>query len=93
MTDYAVDESERFRRDLADFSPALRLRFEVKLRTHLYPFLRARPHVGPNIRLLQGVDPPIWRYRIGDYRVFYTIDDTRRIVSMLAIKHRREAYR
>ena len=93
MSDYGVEESERFRRDLAALPRGLRGRFESKLGTHLYPHLRRHPHVGPQIRRLQGADPPIWRYRIGDYRFFYAIDEKRRVVSMLTIHHRREAYR
>ena len=38
-------------------------------------------------------DPNIFRIRQGDYRVIYTIDDTNRIVEVLAIAHRREVYR
>lgn len=34
-----------------------------------------------------------WRVRVGDYRILYEIDDTRKIVHVLHVKHRREAYR
>lgn len=34
-----------------------------------------------------------WRLRVGDYRVLYEINDTRRLVRILHVKHRREAYR
>jgi mRNA interferase RelE/StbE len=34
-----------------------------------------------------------WRIRIGDYRVVYDIDDTRRRVRIFRVKHRREVYR
>lgn len=34
-----------------------------------------------------------YRMRVGDYRVLYTIDDSGRVVAILAIEHRREAYR
>ncbi len=34
-----------------------------------------------------------WRIRMGAYRVIYEIDDTARIVDIIAIRHRREAYR
>lgn len=36
---------------------------------------------------------PEWRIRVGDYRLLYSIDDMRRIVTVLTISHRREAYR
>ena len=35
----------------------------------------------------------IWRFRIGDYRILYMIDDGLRIVSVLAVRHRKDVYR
>jgi mRNA interferase RelE/StbE len=34
-----------------------------------------------------------WRIRVEDHRVIYDIDDDRREVVLLAVLHRREAYR
>jgi mRNA interferase RelE/StbE len=34
-----------------------------------------------------------WRIRQGDYRVLYDIDDNQKTVTVLHIRHRREAYR
>ena len=34
-----------------------------------------------------------WRIRIGDYRVVYEIDDARKQVKILRVRHRREVYR
>ena len=33
------------------------------------------------------------RFRVGDYRVIYAIDDSNRAVYILAVGHRREVYR
>ena len=41
--------------------------------------------------MLVGEDN-LWRIRIGDYRVIYTINDQSRVVTILLIAHRREAY-
>jgi mRNA interferase RelE/StbE len=41
---------------------------------------------------VQGADN-LWRIRLGDYRVLYTIDDQVRIIDILAIRHRSDAYR
>ncbi len=35
----------------------------------------------------------LWRVRIGDYRVIYAINDVSRLVDVLVIRHRRDAYR
>ena len=33
-----------------------------------------------------------WRIRVGEYRVVYTIDDTKGVVDIGRVRHRREAY-
>jgi mRNA interferase RelE/StbE len=35
----------------------------------------------------------LWRLRVGDYRVVYTIDDSAKIIDIIAVRHRREVYR
>jgi mRNA interferase RelE/StbE len=35
----------------------------------------------------------LWRIRQGDYRIVYSIDDSKRAVTILRIGHRREIYR
>lgn len=34
-----------------------------------------------------------WRLRLGDYRVIYEIDDTRHLVTVVHVGHRRDVYR
>jgi len=36
---------------------------------------------------------PLYRIRVGSYRVLYEIDDRKRHVTVTGIRHRREAYR
>jgi mRNA-degrading endonuclease RelE of RelBE toxin-antitoxin system len=44
-----------------------------------------------NVKKLQGLDPPEYRLRVGDYRVrFHLVDETIRV---LRVRNRREAYR
>ena len=47
-----------------------------------------RPHGSRKLR-----DTQFYRIRIGDYRVIYSINDTRRVVKILDLGHRREIYR
>ena len=35
----------------------------------------------------------LWRIRVGEYRVIYAIDDSKRTVDIVVIRHRNEAYR
>ncbi len=53
--------------------------------------LGARPRPAGRRRLV-GYDE-LWRIRVGDYRVIYTIKDTELIVLALRIAHRSEVYR
>jgi mRNA interferase RelE/StbE len=34
-----------------------------------------------------------YRIRVGDFRILYSIDDSRKLVTIYHIRHRREAYR
>lgn len=43
-------------------------------------------------RKLQG-EENLWRIRVGDYRVIYTLYDKDRVIDNVAIRHRSEAYR
>ncbi|MBB4934663.1 mRNA interferase RelE/StbE [Lipingzhangella halophila] len=43
-------------------------------------------------RQLRGF-PDLWRIRVGDHRIVYSIDDGRLIVVALRVAHRRDAYR
>lgn len=46
---------------------------------------------GGNVKKLQGIDPPEYRLRVGDWRVrFEQYKETMRV---LRVRHRREAYR
>jgi len=44
-------------------------------------------------RKLGGEMRGAWRIRVGDYRVLYDIEDDQGLVIVLAVLHRREAYR
>ena len=58
----------------------------------LYPQLRNQPYFGPNIKKLRDYSPETWRYRIGQHRFFYTINEREKIVYMLDVIHRKDAY-
>ena len=64
-----------------------------KLNRCVYPQLRAEPHYGINIKKLRGYPKDTWRYRIGNYRIFYTIEENDRLVLLLVVESRAKAYR
>ncbi|MBI4437965.1 type II toxin-antitoxin system RelE/ParE family toxin [Candidatus Uhrbacteria bacterium] len=55
--------------------------------------LRIRPtNIAFPIKKLQGfARPPLWRVRLGDYRLIYTFDRTS--VTLHRISHRKDVYR
>lgn len=44
-----------------------------------------------DVKRLEGIEPPEFRLRVGDYRVRF--HDQANTVRITAVKHRREAYR
>jgi mRNA interferase RelE/StbE len=54
--------------------------------------LERDPRQHTNIKLLKGNLAGHFRYRVGDYRVIYRIDDQRHLVFVLDIAHRSDAY-
>lgn len=44
-----------------------------------------------DVKQLQGIDPPVFRLRVGDYRVRFR--DEADTITILTVKHRSEAYR
>lgn len=44
-------------------------------------------------RKLSGEMRGAWRIRVGDYRILYDVNDEHLLVIILAVLHRREAYR
>jgi mRNA interferase RelE/StbE len=43
-------------------------------------------------RKLQSYED-LWRIRIGDYRVLYSINETEKKIDIIAVRHRKEAYK
>ena len=36
--------------------------------------------------------PDLWRIRVGEYRIIYSIDDNNKVVDISIVRHRSEAY-
>lgn len=63
-----------------------------KIVEYVYPMLRRNPYFGPNIKRLKGEFSDYYRYRIGDYRLFYKIENEKIMIFIVDIKHRKDAY-
>ena len=92
MPKYRIFETEQFQKDLKILSRSAFPKIEIKLKGYVYTQLAEEPRFGLNVKKLKSYLPPTWRYRIGDWRFFYEIDDEPKIVFMTAIHHRGRAY-
>lgn len=54
--------------------------------------LEENPRFHPNIKPLKGNYSGYYRYRVGDYRVVYSIDNDTIIVNVILIAHRSKVY-
>ena len=93
MSEFRIFETAEFLARLKRIEPVRREFLERKLREYVYPRLRQEPCYGPQIKKLRGYSPDTWRYRIGDYRLFCSVDSKERIVYGLTLGDRKDAYR
>lgn len=63
-----------------------------KINDFVYPQLRENPFYGANIKKLKGEFSNIYRYRVGKYRIFYSIEKNQLLVLMIEIQDRKDAY-
>jgi mRNA interferase RelE/StbE len=75
----------------ADFFAAADRPVALKL-SRCFRQLESNPRLGNNIKRLKGDWSGYFRYRVGDWRVVYRIDDDARHVNVVVIAHRREVY-
>jgi len=89
---YRIFETDIFIEDLEALQPSIRERIESKLKSNIYSILKQQPHHGNNIKKLINYHPETWRYRVGNFRIFYTINDKEKIISILTLSDRKNAY-
>jgi mRNA interferase RelE/StbE len=86
MADYAITFARSARKELEALDASLVGRIFPKIK------LLAEEPRPAGCRKLVG-EQRLWRIRVGDYRVIYAIDDQQEVIDVIAIRHRREAYR
>ena len=92
MDKYRIFETEQFLEDLTQDFEGQGERLRKKLLEYVYPQLRNNPYLGKNIKKLKNYKPDTWRYRIGNYRFFYEINEKERMVYMIAADSRKNSY-
>jgi len=93
LSDFRVFETDEFLKRLRKMSTSDRDFLRKKLDYFVYPQIKQEPFRGNNIRKLKGYTPDVWRYRIGRFRLFYTISQNEQIISMLTVDDRKNVYR
>ena len=86
MAEYAIVFARPARKELQalDHTAAIRILKRIEVLA-----MEPRPS---GVKKLEGaVD--LWRIRVGDWRVVYRISDSKRLVDVIAVRHRRDAYR
>ena len=92
MSNYRIFETNEYQKRIGKISKREKSFIEKKLREYIYPQLKEEPHYGSNIKKLVDYKPETRRYRTGKYRLFYTIDENEKIIYILSIDLRKDAY-
>jgi mRNA interferase RelE/StbE len=90
LTKYKLAETETFSKKICSKKYS---HLYNKIYNDIYPILKANPFFGSNIKKLKGEYRELYRLRIGDYRLFYKIDEQESIIFILNIENRQDAYK
>lgn len=92
MNKFKIFETNQFQKDLKQDFRGQQEQIKRKLESYAYPQLRQNPYFGKNIKKLKNYKPETWRYRIGNYRFFYEINNGEKTIFMIAADNRQSAY-
>ena len=90
MNKFKIAETDSFVKKISTFEFKKIYR---KIYDYVYPLLRSNPYYGANIKKLKGSYEGIYRYRIGDFRMFYKIENDQVLVIIIDIIKRKDAYK
>jgi mRNA interferase RelE/StbE len=65
---FEIAETETFQRSISKKEIS---KIYNRVKTYVYPQLKINPFFGKNIKKLKGEFKDVYRYRIGEYRLFY----------------------
>ncbi len=86
MAEYSITFARSARKELERLPDDVANRVLAKIEA-----LAGNPRPASIIKLQGQKD--LWRLRVGDYRVVFSIDDFSRVVDVSVIRHRRDVYR
>ena len=88
LYDFKIAQTKEFEKNIKKLDSKI----YTKIKNIVYPQLKKNPFYGTNIKKLKGEYEGVYRYRIGNYRLFYIIDNDKVIVVVTTISHRQNAY-
>jgi mRNA interferase RelE/StbE len=86
---FEIAETETFQRYISKKEIS---KIYNKIKTYIYPQLRSNPFFGKNIKKLKDEFKDVYRYRIGEYRLFYQVDEKQILIFIMDIMKRKDAY-
>jgi len=86
---YEIAETTSFQKEIKKVGS---LNIYSKIKNVVYPQLKKNPYFGSNIKKLKREFDGVYRFRIGDYRLFYKIDKEKVIIFILSLKPRKDSY-
>jgi mRNA interferase RelE/StbE len=90
LNNFKIAETETFTRKIG----SVRFKSQYKkIVDYVYPILRENPFFGPNIKKLKGSFKDVYRFRIGNSRLFYTISEETVFVFIIDIEDRKDAHK
>ena len=90
---FKVFETDQFLKDLEKINETDKIKIYNKVLDRVYPQLKDNPYFGKNIKKLKAYKPYTWRYRIGNFILFYEICDKEKIINITAIEIRGGSYK
>ena len=86
---YKIAETESFVKNIAKKKLA---KIHEKLIRDIYPIISKDPFYGPNIKKLVGNLDGFYRFRVGNYRLVYAVNEEEGIIFLSELVHRKDAY-
>jgi mRNA interferase RelE/StbE len=89
---YRIFETDYFIKKMGKLNRKQKEILEHRLHANIYPQLSDQPYFSNNIKKLKNYKPETWRYRIGNFRLFYEISEDEKIIYIITISTRQSAY-
>ena len=90
MDRYKVAETEHYSKKITSKKYG---QLYKKIFEDVYPILRNNPFFGGNIKKLKGEYKDVYRFRVGNYRLFYKVEEQKSLIFIIDIESRQDAYK